>query len=74
MSRFVRASKVRHLFGTGDKKENNYTHLRLSSATGDGQYIKANSKYFAVSYGASGGGDCAVIPFSQTGALRTATQ
>jgi len=39
MSRFVRQSKVRHLFGTGDKKENTYTHLRLSSATGDGQYI-----------------------------------
>lgn len=71
MSRFVRQSKVRHLFGTGDKKENTYTHLRLSSATGDGQYIKANSKYFAVSYGSGGGGACAVIPFGLVGALPT---
>ena len=69
MSRFVRQSKVRHLFGTQEKKDNSYYGLRLSTATGDGQYIKCNSKYFAVSYGTGGGGTCAVVPFVNTGAM-----
>lgn len=69
MSRFVRQSKVRHLFGTAEKKDNTYTHYRLSTATGDGTYIKCNSKYFALSYGTGGGGTCAVVPFEKMGPM-----
>jgi coronin-1B/1C/6 len=73
MSRFVRASKVRHLYCQPQKKEETYTHLRLSTATGDHQYIKANSKYWAVSYHAGGGGTLLVVPHGKYGALKTGT-
>lgn len=67
MSRFVRASKVRHLFCQPDKKEEHYTHINLATSTGDHQYIKANSKFFAVATRAGGGGALAVIPHKAIG-------
>ena len=42
MSRFVRASKVRHVFAQPDKGEDQYLDLRLSTGTGDHNYIKAS--------------------------------
>ena len=45
-----------------DKKEEHYTHINLATSTGDHQYIKANSKFFAVATRAGGGGALAVIP------------
>mmetsp|Transcript_7983 Transcript_7983/g.16025 ORF Transcript_7983/g.16025 Transcript_7983/m.16025 type:complete len:448 (-) Transcript_7983:122-1465(-) len=59
MSRFVRASKVRHVYANNPKKEHCYTGFRLSTASGDHQYIKANSKYMA--FGVSQGGSLAVF-------------
>ena len=47
MSRFVRASKVRHLFCQPDKKEETFYGITLATTTGDHNYIKANSKFFA---------------------------
>eukprot|EP00511_Aplanochytrium_stocchinoi_P003450 CAMPEP_0204826972 /NCGR_PEP_ID=MMETSP1346-20131115/4553_1 /ASSEMBLY_ACC=CAM_ASM_000771 /TAXON_ID=215587 /ORGANISM="Aplanochytrium stocchinoi, Strain GSBS06" /LENGTH=448 /DNA_ID=CAMNT_0051955231 /DNA_START=197 /DNA_END=1543 /DNA_ORIENTATION=+ len=68
MSRFVRSSKVRHVFGEALKHEQHYTELRLSSSTGDHNYIKCNEHYFAVSL-ATGGGSLGIFPLDQPGKL-----
>jgi len=44
----VRASKVRHVYAQQPKKEFCYTGFRLSTATGDHNYIKANTVYMAI--------------------------
>lgn len=66
MSHFVRASKFRHVFFEPEKVDKCYTNLRLSTATGEQNYIKGNSKYFAVAIQA-GGGAMAVIPYTKVG-------
>jgi coronin-1B/1C/6 len=66
MSRFVRASKVRHIYCDPPKPESTYQNLKLSVATGDHNYIKGNSKYFAIPI-ASGCGSLAIIPYEKTG-------
>ena len=71
MSRFVRASKVRHLYCQPDKKEEHNTHLSLATTTGDQTYIKGNGKFWATSYRAGGGGSLAVIPHSMKGKMPT---
>lgn len=68
MSRFVRASKVRHLFAEEPKSEKKFTEIRLSPVTGDHQYIKANSKYFAVAV-RGGGGAVLVHPIDKPGRI-----
>lgn len=70
MSRFVRASKVRHVYCQPEKAENQWHNLRLSSATGDHNYIKGNTKFFAVPYQA-GGGALAVLPYDKPQKLAT---
>lgn len=67
MSRFVRASKVRHLFCQPDKKEETFFGLSLATTTGDHNYIKANNKFFATATRAGGGGALAVVPLSKFG-------
>lgn len=67
MSRFVRASKVRHLFCQPDKKEETFYGLDLATTTGDHNYIKANSKFFATATRAGGGGAMVVVPLSKVG-------
>ena len=68
MSRFVRQSKVRHVFCQPEKPENHYLDLRLSSATGDHNYIKANTKFFAFPV-STAGGSLAVWDYEKTGKL-----
>eukprot|EP00612_Vaucheria_litorea_P006250 CAMPEP_0171481192 /NCGR_PEP_ID=MMETSP0946-20130122/6578_1 /TAXON_ID=109269 /ORGANISM="Vaucheria litorea, Strain CCMP2940" /LENGTH=441 /DNA_ID=CAMNT_0012012675 /DNA_START=177 /DNA_END=1502 /DNA_ORIENTATION=- len=68
MSRFVRASKVRHVYCQPAKPEDQYSNFRLSTATGDHNYIKANTKYFAVPV-QTGGGSLAVHNLENTGRL-----
>lgn len=68
MSRFVRQSKVRHVYAQQPKAEECYSNIRLSTATGDHNYIKANPKYFAVNI-AAGGGSLAVWPLDKPGRL-----
>jgi coronin-1B/1C/6 len=41
--------------------------MRLSTATGDHNYIKANTQFFAVPYAAGGGGSLAVFNLEKTG-------
>lgn len=48
MAGLVRASKFRHVYCDQPKVENTYQNLRLSTVTGEQNYIKANSSYFVV--------------------------
>lgn len=66
MSHFVRASKFRHVYFEPEKTDGCYTNLRLSTATGEQNYIKGNTKFFAVSIQA-GGGAMAVVPYQRSG-------
>jgi coronin-1B/1C/6 len=54
MSNFIRASKYRHVFCDNPRTDATFTNLRLSTVTGEQNYIKANPNYFAV--GVQGGG------------------
>ncbi|OAL55090.1 actin-binding protein-like protein [Pyrenochaeta sp. DS3sAY3a] len=65
--RFVRASKYRHVFGKGTKKEQCYDNLRISRNAWDTNLIKANPEYISVNWEASGGGAFAVIPINERG-------
>ena len=60
MSDFVRKSKYRHVYVTAPKNEQSFTGFRLSTATGEQNYIKANTKFFAVAL-SGGGGPVAVV-------------
>ena len=68
MSRFVRDSKVRHIYCQPPKAEECHTAMRLSTSTGDHNYIKGNSKFFALAL-QGGGGPLAVIPYSAAGKI-----
>ncbi|WPH02749.1 coronin-like protein crn1 [Acrodontium crateriforme] len=67
--RFVRASKYRHVFGRPTRREQCYDNLRISKNAWDTNLIKANPKYLAVNWEASGGGAFAVIPLEEKGKL-----
>ncbi|ODQ67960.1 DUF1900-domain-containing protein [Nadsonia fulvescens var. elongata DSM 6958] len=69
MSRFVRASKYRHVYGQPSKREFCYDNIRVSNNAWDSNLIKANSKYISVNWEASGGGAFAVIPLTESGKL-----
>jgi len=47
-------SKYRHIFGEAAKPENQYIGLENPLSSGEGSYVKANPKFYAV--GKSGGG------------------
>eukprot|EP00635_Sarcinochrysidales_sp_CCMP3193_P005425 CAMPEP_0118898172 /NCGR_PEP_ID=MMETSP1166-20130328/5272_1 /TAXON_ID=1104430 /ORGANISM="Chrysoreinhardia sp, Strain CCMP3193" /LENGTH=457 /DNA_ID=CAMNT_0006837267 /DNA_START=122 /DNA_END=1495 /DNA_ORIENTATION=+ len=66
MSGFVRNSKYRHVYVEPPKKEETYTGFRLSTATGEQQYIKGNTKFFALAL-QGGGGPIGVIDYSSKG-------
>jgi len=66
MSKFVRQSKVRHLFAVDPKPEFTWQNFKLSTATGDHNYIKGNPKYIGVPI-SSGGGALAVINYNDVG-------
>lgn len=61
--RFVRASKFRHVHGEAPKKSGAYTDIRPQT-TGEGAYIAANPKFFAVGI-QGGGGPLLVHPIDQ---------
>ncbi|KAI8058139.1 hypothetical protein BDF22DRAFT_615648 [Syncephalis plumigaleata] len=69
MSRFVRASKFRHVFGTAARRENCYDNIRVSNNAWDSNLLSVNSKYLAVNWEAAGGGAFAVIPLTSVGRL-----
>jgi len=67
MSRVVRSSKYRHVFGAVAKKEDCYDDLRITRTAWDSNYICANPTHFAVIYEAGGGGAIGVIPWGMKG-------
>ncbi|KAL9603913.1 MAG: hypothetical protein Q9219_000851 [cf. Caloplaca sp. 3 TL-2023] len=67
--RFVRSSKYRHVFGRSTRKEQCYDNLRISKNAWDTNLVKANPRYLAVNWEASGGGAFAVIPLNERGRL-----
>ncbi len=48
MAQFVKHSKYKHVFCNAPRAESTFTNLRLSTVTGEQNYIKANPLYFAV--------------------------
>ena len=48
MAQFIRASKYKHVFCDPPRPDATFQNLRLSTVTGDQNYIKANTQYFAI--------------------------
>ncbi|KAF9977887.1 Coronin-like protein crn1 [Actinomortierella ambigua] len=69
MSRFVRASKYRHVYGTAAKRELSYDNVKLSNNAWDTNLIKVNPKFMALNWNSGGGGAFAVIPLTMTGKI-----
>jgi len=69
MSRVVRASKFRHVFGTPAKKEQTYDGIKPSRSAWDSNKVAASSKFIATIWDASGGGAFAVLDATKTGKL-----
>jgi coronin-1B/1C/6 len=65
MSKFVRNSRFRHVFGTGSKREAQYDSVRVSRSAWDTNIAKVNSKFLSVNLEASGGGQFQIIPLEQ---------
>lgn len=68
MSSFVRASKFRHVYADQPRQDSKFENLRLSTTTGEQNYIKANPLYFAVGL-QGGGGPFTVINLDKPGKL-----
>jgi len=62
MSRFVRQSKYRHVFGQPAKREECYQNIAVTRSAWDANFVKGNPKFIAVAWEAGGGGALAVIP------------
>jgi hypothetical protein len=60
MSKVVRQSKFRHVFGTVAKKEDCIEGLKVTRNTWDSNLAAANPKFFAVLWEAAGGGSFCV--------------
>jgi len=69
MSRVVRSSKFRHVFGTPAKKENAYDGIKPSRSAWDSNKVSASNKFIGVVWDASGGGAFAVLDVTKTGKL-----
>lgn len=60
MSRFVRPSKYRHVYG--EKAKTSYENAKISGSAWDTDLVSAGGKYLAVNWQVSGGGAFAVLP------------
>jgi hypothetical protein len=69
MSRVVRSSKYRHVFGNVAKKENTYDGIKPSRSAWDSNKVAASDKFIASIWDASGGGAFAVIDVNNRGKL-----
>lgn len=68
MSRVVRSSKFRHVFGTPAKPDECYQELNITRSAWDANFVKANPKFVAVAW-ESAGGSVAVLPHEKTGKI-----
>ncbi|KAF8959637.1 microtubule binding protein [Flammula alnicola] len=62
MSRFVRASKYRHVFGQPSKKEHAIENVKITNSAWDTNIVSASGQYLSVNWNASGGGAFAILP------------
>lgn len=62
MSRFVRASKYRHVFGQPGKKEFAVDNVKISNSAWDTNMVAASGRYISINWLAGGGGAFAVLP------------
>lgn len=62
MSRFVRPSKYRHVWGQTAKKEHGYDNVKVSGSAWDTNLVSASARYISVNWNASGGGAFAILP------------
>jgi coronin-1B/1C/6 len=69
MSRVVRSSKYRHVFGTPAKKELTYDGIKPSRSAWDSNKVAASDKFVGVIWDASGGGAFAVLDINKVGKL-----
>ncbi|MBW0543195.1 hypothetical protein O181_082910 [Austropuccinia psidii MF-1] len=69
MSRFVRQSHYRHVYGQSSKRELCFDNIKVSASAWDTNLANANPKFLSVNYQASGGGAYLVVPLSHTGKL-----
>mmetsp|Transcript_11003 Transcript_11003/g.18414 ORF Transcript_11003/g.18414 Transcript_11003/m.18414 type:complete len:451 (-) Transcript_11003:81-1433(-) len=69
MSRFVRSSKYRHVFGKEAKSDDAVDGIRISKNAWDSNYIAANNSFFAVCWQTAGGGSVGVVPMDFKGRL-----
>lgn len=67
MSRFVRASKYRHVFGKVERREDCYDQIKVTRSAWDTNKVAASTKMFAVIWEAGGGGAFVPILYSDTG-------
>jgi hypothetical protein len=69
MSRVVRSSKFRHVFGNAAKKENTYDGIKPSRSAWDSNKVAGSDKFVACIWDASGGGAFAIIDINNKGKL-----
>ncbi|KAH8091706.1 microtubule binding protein [Cristinia sonorae] len=62
MSRFVRASKYRHVFGQTGKKEYGIDNIKVTNSAWDTNVVAASAKYISINWNSSGGGAFAILP------------
>jgi len=61
VSRVVRQSKFRHVFGKAEKRDQGYDGIRISKSSWDSTFCAVNPKYVAVIVEAAGGGAFLVL-------------
>jgi hypothetical protein len=69
MSKVVRSSKFRHVFGNPAKKENCYDGIKPSRSAWDSNKVSASSKFIGVIWDTTGGGAFAVLDVNNKGKL-----
>ncbi|KAF7308156.1 Coronin [Mycena chlorophos] len=62
MSRFVRASKYRHVFGQSGKKEYSVENVKVTNSAWDTNVVAASGEYLSINWNASGGGAFGIVP------------
>jgi coronin-1B/1C/6 len=67
MSKFVRSSKYRHVFGTQVKREECYDQVKVTRSAWDSPKIAASTQQFSVIWDAAGGGAFVPINYSDSG-------
>jgi len=67
MSRVVRQSKFRHVFGKAAKKEFIYDNLKPTKSAWDSNKCQANGSFVAVQWDSRGGGSFGVLPNDKVG-------